>query len=43
VARGLKLPDAVIVAAGLLHADLILTADARWKGVERVAVVEGRR
>jgi predicted nucleic acid-binding protein len=40
VARGLKLPDAVIVATGLLHADLILTADARWKGVERVTVVE---
>jgi predicted nucleic acid-binding protein len=40
VARGLKLPDAVIVATGLLHADLILTADARWKGVDRVTVVE---
>jgi predicted nucleic acid-binding protein len=40
VARGLKLPDAVIVATGLLHADVILTADARWKGVERVTVVE---
>jgi len=43
VARGLKLPDAVIVATGLLHADLILTADARWKGVERVTVVDPRR
>jgi predicted nucleic acid-binding protein len=43
VARGLKLPDAVIVATGLLHADLILTADARWKGVERVTVVERQR
>ena len=43
VARGLKLPDAVIVATGLLHADLILTADTRWKGVERVTVVEPRR
>jgi predicted nucleic acid-binding protein len=42
VARGLKLPDAVIVATGLLHANLILTADARWKGVERVTVVEPR-
>ncbi|HJU03191.1 MAG TPA: PIN domain-containing protein [Actinomycetes bacterium] len=42
VARGLKLPDAVIVATGLLHADLILTADTRWKGVERVTVVEPR-
>jgi predicted nucleic acid-binding protein len=39
-ARGLKLPDAVIVATGLLEADVILTADARWKGVERVRVVE---
>jgi predicted nucleic acid-binding protein len=43
VARGLKLPDAVIVATGLLHANLILTADARWKGVERVTVVEPHR
>jgi predicted nucleic acid-binding protein len=42
VARGLKLADAVIVATGLLHADLILTADARWKGVERVTVIEPR-
>jgi predicted nucleic acid-binding protein len=42
VARALKLPDAVIVATGLLHADLILTADARWKGVDRVTVVEAR-
>jgi hypothetical protein len=32
----------VILAAGLLHADLILTADARWKGAERVTVVEPR-
>lgn len=40
--RGLKLPDAVIVATGLhLGADAILTADARWKGIERVQVVEG--
>jgi predicted nucleic acid-binding protein len=43
LARGLKLPDAVIVATGLLHAELILTAGARWKGVERVTVVEPRR
>jgi predicted nucleic acid-binding protein len=43
VARGLKLPDAVIVATGLLHADLLLTADARWKGIERVTVVEPPR
>ena len=42
VARGLKLPDAVIVATGLLRADLILTADARWKGLERVTVLEPR-
>jgi len=42
-AHGLKLPDAVIVATGLLRADVILTADARWKGVERVTVVERQR
>jgi predicted nucleic acid-binding protein len=42
-ARGLKLPDAVIVATGLrLGADVILTADAGWKGIEKVAVVDGR-
>ena len=42
-ARGLKLPDAVIVATGLrLGAEVILTADARWKGIEKVAVVGGR-
>lgn len=42
-ARGLKLPDAVIVATGLrLGADVILTADASWKGIEKVAVVDGR-
>ncbi len=42
-ARGLKLPDAVIVATGLrLGADVIMTADARWKGIEKVAVVDGR-
>ena len=41
--RGLKLPDAVILATGLrLEADMIVTADARWKGIERVQVVEGR-
>jgi predicted nucleic acid-binding protein len=43
VAHGLKLPDAMIVATGLLLADVILTADARWKGVERVTVVERQR
>jgi predicted nucleic acid-binding protein len=43
VGRGLTLPDAAIVATGLrLGADVILTADARWKGIERVRVVEGR-
>jgi predicted nucleic acid-binding protein len=43
VGRGLKLPDAAIVATGMrLGADVILTADARWKGIERVRVVEGR-
>jgi predicted nucleic acid-binding protein len=42
--RGLRLPDAVIVATGMrFDADVILTADARWKGIERVLVVEGRR
>jgi predicted nucleic acid-binding protein len=42
--RGLKLPDAVIVATGLrLEADVIMTADARWKGIERVMVVDGQR
>ena len=43
-ARGLKLPDAVIVATGLrLQADVILTADARWRGIETVKVVDDRR
>jgi predicted nucleic acid-binding protein len=42
-ARGLRLPDAVIVATGLrLGADVILTADARWKGIETVTVVDSR-
>jgi predicted nucleic acid-binding protein len=41
--RGLKLPDAVIVATGLqLEAAVILTADGRWKGIETVTVVGGR-
>ena len=44
VTRGLKLPDAVIVATGLrLEADVIVTADARWKGIPRVVVVDGHR
>jgi predicted nucleic acid-binding protein len=43
-ARGLKLPDAVIVATGLrLGADVIVTAAARWKGIEKVMVVDGHR
>ena len=38
--HGLKLPDAVIVATGLRHeADVILTGDARWKGIQTVQVV----
>jgi predicted nucleic acid-binding protein len=38
--RGLGLPDAVIVATGLRHqADVILTGDVRWKGIETVRVV----
>ena len=38
--RGLKLPDAVIVATGLgLGAVVILTADARWKGIEKVKII----
>jgi predicted nucleic acid-binding protein len=42
--RGLKLPDAVIVATGQrLEADVIVTADARWKGIPRVVVVDGHR
>jgi len=41
-ARGLKLPDAVIVATGLrIGADVIVTADARWQGIEKVTVVDG--
>ena len=38
--RGLKLPDAVIVATGLgLGAAVILTADASWKGIEKVKII----
>jgi|Tabmets5t2r1_1033131.scaffolds.fasta_scaffold99310_2 predicted nucleic acid-binding protein len=38
--RNIKLPDALIVATGLWHrADVILTADVRWKGIETVRVV----
>ena len=38
--RGLKLPDAVIVATGLgLGAVVILTADASWKGIEKVKII----
>lgn len=40
--RGLRLPDAMIVATGLRHeADRILTGDSRWKGIETVRVVDG--
>ena len=40
--RGLRLPDAVIVATGLRQeADCILTGDARWKGIETVRVLDG--
>jgi predicted nucleic acid-binding protein len=42
--RGLKLPDAVIIANGLrLQAAVIVTADARWKGIETVTVVDNHR
>jgi predicted nucleic acid-binding protein len=42
--RGLKVPDAVIVATGqCLEADVIVTADVRWKGIPRVVVVDGHR
>jgi predicted nucleic acid-binding protein len=42
--RGLKLPDAVILATGLrVEAAVIVTADASWKGIETVRVVGGRR
>jgi hypothetical protein len=34
----------VIVATGLrLQADVIVTADAGWKGIETVRVVDGQR
>ena len=40
--RGLRLPDAVIVATGLRYqADRILTGDSRLKGIETVRVVDG--
>ena len=40
--RNIKLPDAVILATGLWHrADVILTGDVRWKGIETVRVVGG--
>ena len=42
--RNIKLPDAVILATGLWHrADVILTGDVRWKGIETVRVVGGAR
>jgi predicted nucleic acid-binding protein len=40
VARGLRLPDAAIVATGRWHrAEIILTGDARWRGIETVRVL----
>jgi predicted nucleic acid-binding protein len=42
--RNIKLPDAVILATGLWHkADVIVTGDARWKGIETVRVIGGAR
>jgi len=40
VRRSLRLPDAVIVATGMRHrANVILTGDARWRGLAKVRVV----
>ena len=36
--RGLRLPDAVILATGELHADRIVTGDRRWTGVAGLGV-----
>jgi predicted nucleic acid-binding protein len=42
--RNIRLPDAVILATGLWHkADVILTGDVRWKGIETVRVVGDAR
>ncbi|MDQ3990964.1 MAG: PIN domain-containing protein [Actinomycetota bacterium] len=42
-ARGMRLPDALIVATAIdLDADEVLTADDRWRGMDRrVRVVHG--
>lgn len=38
--RGLRLPDALVLACGeLLAADAILTADRRWRRFERVRLI----
>ena len=38
--RGLRLPDALVLACGkLLGADVILTADRRWRRFERVRLI----
>lgn len=38
--RGLRLPDALVLACGeLLQADAILTADHRWRRFERVRLM----
>lgn len=38
--RNLRLPDAVVVATGMRHrADVILTGDARWRGLAKVRVI----
>jgi predicted nucleic acid-binding protein len=38
--RGLRLPDALVLACGeLLDADVILTADRRWRRFERVRLI----
>lgn len=42
--RGLRLPDASIIATGIaLEAAVILTADRRWRGVDRRVRVLGPR
>jgi len=38
--RGLRLPDALVLACGeLLGADAVLTADRRWRRFERVRLI----
>jgi predicted nucleic acid-binding protein len=38
--RSLKMPDALILATAELHADLVLTGDADWRGVGIASRVE---